>query len=113
MVTSDLNEIQSEIIQAALNETVQKQVNTSKYSIHVSSASESGANNFLGIVYRVEFRPENETGNDTKNDSENDKNSPSKLILKVAPTNEARRAQFPTRVSFLRENYMYDNVSFL
>lgn len=109
MVTSDLNEIQSEIIQAALNETVQKQVNTSKYSIHVSSASESGANNFLGIVYRVEFRPENETGNDT----ENEKNSPSKLILKVAPTNEARRAQFPTRVSFLRENYMYDNVSFL
>lgn len=100
MVTSDLSEIPSSTIQTKLTKIVENQLQSSNYNINVSSASQSGANNFLGIVYRVGFSRENE----------NDKNKTSNLILKVAPTNEARRAQFFARPSFLRENFIYNEV---
>lgn len=100
MVESDLSEIPSEVIRAALSETVENKLKTKNFKINVSSASQAGANNFIGIVYRVSF---------SKQDEENDK-PPSKLILKVAPQNEARRSEFFSRPCFLREIYMYNEV---
>lgn len=101
MVEMDLSEISSEVIRSILKNTVEKQLNSTDYKINLSSASQAGDNNFIGIVYRVSF---NKT-----NDIEDGK-FPSKLILKVAPENVFRRAQFFSRASFLREIYMYEKV---
>lgn len=100
MVGSDLSEISSDSIRTIICETVEKQLNSNKYKINVNSASQAGDNNFIGVVYRVSF---------SKEDSKNDESS--KLILKVAPQNLARREQFFSRPCFLREIFMYNEVS--
>lgn len=102
MVVSDLSDLPAEVIRTALKETVEEKLKSKKYKISVSSASTAGENNFVGIVYRVSFCKED--------NNENEKNPPSKLILKVAPQNEARRAQFFSHACFMREIYMYDEV---
>lgn len=99
MVESGLSEISSELIREMVEEFVENELNSKDYKIDVSSASQAGENNFIGVVYRVAF-------------GKNDKSkSISKLILKVAPTNLARREQFISRPCFLREIYMYNEVS--
>lgn len=103
MSDSDLSEITSEVIRGKLRETVEKKLKSKKYKIKVSSASQAGANNFMGTVYRVSFNEED--GN------ESEKNPTQKIILKVAPEHLARREQFFSRPSFLREIYMYEKVS--
>lgn len=100
MVESDLTEISSEVIRSTLCEAIEKKLKSRKYEINVTSASQAGDNNFIGIVYRVSFGKEDEPP--TKS---------FKLILKVAPQNVARRAQFFSRPCFLREIYMYEQVS--
>lgn len=102
MVASDLSEIPAEVIRIALIETVENQFKSKNYKINVSSASTAGESNFVGIVYRVSFSDEDE--------GKNGKNLASKLILKVAPQNPARRAQFFSHACFMREIYMYDEV---
>lgn len=52
--------------------------------VYIYTASEAGANNFMGNVYRVSFSKE----------------------VKIAPEHLARREKFFTRPSFLREIYM-------
>lgn len=101
MINSNLNEIPSAIIRDALAETIRKQVNSKQINIKISSAAQKGADNFMGIIYRIEFMAENET--------EHGSTFASKLILKVAPLNEASRDS-DTRVAFLRESYMYNKV---
>lgn len=101
MVGSDLSELSSDVIRAAVRETVEKILGTKKCAINVISASQSGDNNFVGIVYRVLFN---------KNDDRRGK-IPSKLILKVAPQHILRRQQFFSRPCFLREIYMYEKVT--
>lgn len=103
MVESNLSEISSEVIRDAVIETVENKLKSKKCKIHVSSASQSGENNFIGIVYRVTFSEEDGI--------ENGKTPVSKLILKVAPSNLARRQQFFSRPCFLREIYLYNEVS--
>lgn len=99
MAESSLSEISSETIRKTLCESIEAQLGTPNYNIHVSSASKSGENNFIGIVYRVVFNRENEFEND------------SKLILKIAPQHEGRRNQFYSRELFLQEIYMYNEVN--
>lgn len=100
MSDSDLSSIPTDEIRTALCETVEKRLQSKKYKITVSSASQAGESNFIGVVYRVSFWKEDDT-----------KSPKSSQILKVAPQNAARRAQFMSRSLFLREMYMYDVVS--
>ncbi|XP_031627329.1 uncharacterized protein LOC116343426 [Contarinia nasturtii] len=102
MVESELSEISSELIRTTVRETVENELKSNNYKINVSSASQSGDNNFIGVVYRVSFCKEKKI--------ENGVNSISKLILKVAPQNVARREQFMSRPCFLREIYLYNEV---
>ena len=103
MSNSDLSAITSEVIRSSLRETVEKKLKSKKYKISVSSASQAGANNFMGTVYRVSFNKED--------GDESERNTIHKLIVKVAPVHLARREQFFSRPSFLREIYMYEKVS--
>lgn len=100
MVETNLSDISSEGIRLLLKKTIEKQLNSTDYNIKLSLASQAGDNNFIGIVYRVSFNEGNEI-----------EKIPSKLILKVAPENVARRTQFFSRPCFLREIYMYEKVS--
>lgn len=100
MVESNLLEIPSELIHSALCETIEKQLKTKNYQISLSFASKAGENNFIGIIFRVAFNQCHES----------EKGAISKLILKVAPQSEARRAQFYARPAFTREIYTYDKV---
>lgn len=102
MVELKLSDIPSEVIRTTLCETIESKLKSKKYKINVSSASKAGENNFIGIIYRVTFKKEDEI--------ENEKTPISKLILKVAPQNVARRDRFMARPGFLREIYTYDKV---
>lgn len=104
MSDSDLSSIPTDEIRSALCETVENYLKSKKYKITVSSASQAGESNFVGIVYRVSFGKKDDDPNKTKL---------SQLILKVAPQNAARRAQFLSRSLFLREMYMYNVVNTL
>ena len=99
-----MSEISSELIRETVEDFVENQLQSKGYTIDVSSASQSGENNFIGIVYRVTFAKDDKTENGTTNPV-------SKLILKVAPQNLARREQFISRPCFLREIYMYNEVN--
>lgn len=102
MSNCDLSMIPNEVVRTVLHETVENRLKSNKYNIIVSSASQAGENNFLGVVYRVSFNKEHDDGNDGQT---------SKLILKVAPQNATQRAQFFSRQLFLREIYLYDVVN--
>lgn len=95
----DLSIISSELIRSNLCKTIENLIKSKDYSIKVESASTAGVNNFIGIVYRIRL---NKIGDEDKLNS---------LILKTAPQNTARREQFHSRCCFLREIYMYDEVS--
>lgn len=102
MPETGLSDISSDLIRATVKEAVENLLNSKECKIDVESASQSGENNFIGIVYRVTF---------CENETENKKRPISKLILKLAPQNLARREQFISRPCFLREIYMYNVVS--
>lgn len=104
MVDSDLSEISSESARSALIETIENQLKTKDFEYTLNSAAKGG-DNFIGIVQRVTYNKIAEHG---QNDDDIDR---SKLILKTAPTNEARREAFFSRICFLREIYLYDEVS--
>lgn len=102
MAGSDLSDLPSAVRLAVCN-TVENILGTKKYTISVISASQSGDNNFISIVYRVLFNSVDDQRGTV----------PSKLILKVAPQNIPRREQFFSRPCFLREIYMYETVIIL
>lgn len=74
MSDSELSEIPSEVIRTALRDSVEKKLKSKNYRIKVTSASQAGANNFMGTVHRVTFHKENES----------ETNSVHKMIVKVA-----------------------------
>lgn len=111
MASSDLSTIESEVIREALRETVEDFLKTKDCEIHVSSASQAGANNFIGIVYRASFCKKGGNENGTHENGINGV-CPSKLILKAAPQSAARREKFTPRIPFLQEIYMYNEVKF-
>lgn len=98
MADSDLSEISTDVIRTALRETIEKKLKSKDYKISLSSASKAGESNFVGIVHRVSFH-------------KNGEDKQEKLILKAAPHTEARREQFNSRVLFLQEIYMYNEVN--
>lgn len=102
MTNTDLSSLPTDDIRSALRETVENHLKSKEYRIVVSSASQAGECNFIGIVYRVSFSKDDDDSNDAKS---------SKLILKCAPTNRARREQFLSHSLFLREMYMYNVVN--
>lgn len=104
MVESDLTEISSESVRSALIKTIENQLKTSDFEYKLNSAAKGG-DNFIGIVQRVTYNKKAENG---QNDGEIDR---SKLILKTAPTNVARRKAFSSRIAFVREIYLYNDVS--
>lgn len=104
MVDSDLSEISSESVRSVLIETIENQLKTKDFEYTLNSAAKGG-DNFIGIVQRVTY---NRTAENGQSDDEINR---SKLILKTAPTNEARREAFFSRICFLREIYLYDEVS--
>lgn len=108
MAQIDLSEISCEIIRKTLFETIENKLNSKNYQIDLSLASKAGENNFIGIIYRVAFYEKDES---SKEGEKTEVSSPSKLILKVAPQNEARRAQFYASPAFAREIYTYDKVN--
>lgn len=92
-------EIPSGVVRLALNEVAEKTLKLKTDQLFVSLASKSGANNFIGIVYRATFNKDDE------------KNPLQTLIVKVAPQQLERRQRFQIRPLFLREIFMYDQVS--
>lgn len=75
MSFSDLSEIPSEVIRSALCDAVEKKLKSKNFKIEVTSASQAGANNFMGTVHRVTFHKVNE--------NESEKNAVHKMIVKV------------------------------
>lgn len=96
-------EIQSQRVRLELHKIVEEKLNSKNYEIDLSAASESGANNFIGIVYRAAFR---KRGVNT-----NQKCPVDAVIVKVAPQQLKRREKFQIRSLFLREIYIYEKVS--
>lgn len=99
-----LSEIASDLIKDALFEVVENMMGTKNYQINLEPGSKVG-DNYIGIVYRILFKPLDKSqyiGRSQK--------KPSKLFLKVAPTNPDRREHFFTRPCFLREIYVYNEV---
>lgn len=103
MVECALSDLPSDIIRSALHEAVENVLNSTKYSISISSASKAGENNFMGEVFRASFHEDDE--------SEDRKRTIHKLIFKISPQLDSRRTQFNSRPLFLREIFMYDKVS--
>lgn len=95
----------SEVIRGGLNEVLNKELDSQKINVNIELGSKKG-DNFIGIVYRVTGK----LSNDTSNEDVNNNKSSISLILKVAPTNKARRYTFSSRSCFLREIQMYDEV---
>lgn len=92
-----MSEIPTDVICVALCEIIEKRLKSNDYNITVSSAATPGESNFVGIVHRVSCSKNVEDNHDS-------------LILKVAPQNNARRMQFSSRLVFLREIFMYNEV---
>lgn len=108
MVQNDLSIISSDVIKIKLEEFFVKRFKCDDVKITVESGSKHG-DNFIGIVYRVTGE-RNKQCNSLSN--VNQDNEPGKLsiILKVAPANKMRREKFFSRVCFLREIFVYDEV---
>lgn len=101
MVKSDLIELPTEVIRSALCETVENQLKSKNYKINVSSASQNGESNFMGVLHRISF---------SKKGADEDEKGKS-LVLKVAPQDMMLRDKRFSRSSFMREIHMYDKVS--
>ena len=97
MSHTELSEISSELVRSALDETIKTLTKSSNDGLAITS--EIILNNATTIVYRIHFTPTNDTND-----------SPSSLILKVAPQNLARRALTFAGPRFLREIFLYDEV---
>lgn len=104
---SDLSAIQSDIIKEKVKEFYSGHLKSSEVQISVESGSKHG-DNFIGIVYRVSGEA-NRISNGEKASNDGD-NKSFKIILKVAPTNTMRREKFSSRLLFLREIFLYNEV---
>lgn len=95
----------TDLMHSALRETVEEQLETKEYNINVSSASEEGGNNFIGVVYRASFSKRN--GDEVTSENDQIHN----VVIKTAPQNIKRREICLARPYFLREIYIYDKVT--
>lgn len=100
MTKLNLSEIPTERVRSEVRKTVEDILKTNNYTVNACAALKAGENNFVSVVYRLTFGNKDEKAA-----------KPSKLILKVAPQNESKRAQFSVRPAFLREIYVYNVVN--
>lgn len=98
MVGTDTPDVLSAVIRSELDEIIEKKLESKNYEISVSSAATAGESNFIGLVYRVSF---NKVGEDKQE----------KIILKITPQQETRRSQFRSRMIFLQEINVYNEVN--
>ncbi|KAJ6648229.1 hypothetical protein Bhyg_03456, partial [Pseudolycoriella hygida] len=96
----DLSEIQNENIRKVICETIENDLQSNKFKVVVSTASEEGENNFCGSVYRISYNKSDESDN----------SSSLSMIVKVTAQNEARRALLRSRTLFLKEIFIYNKV---
>lgn len=100
---------ESDLIIANMNKKVKKEMDayfqrtleTSEIRINIEKGCRHG-NNFIGIVYRVSGYRLQRSG-----EVEHVKN----LFLKIAPDNRIRRERFHVRANFLREIFVYNEVT--
>lgn len=99
MTDSDCGMLSNELIKEAFTKTVEAYLHTSEYDVGIELASKKG-DNYLGIVYRAICRKTaiDENSNELK------------IIIKMAPQVEQRRQTFFSRLCFLREIYLFDEV---
>lgn len=95
----------SEMVKKHLNQVLSKELGTEMIDINIEAGTKKG-DNFVGIVYRVSGK----LSRYISNGEVSNKKSSINLILKMAPTSQARREQFYARVCFLREIKMYDEI---
>lgn len=100
--------ISSEAIRSALREIGEEHMETKEFDIDLKSASKQG-DNFIGIVHRVTYKRKDDEGQSHHQEKILGKNELA-IILKVAPTNLARREAFGSRKFFLREMYVYNDL---
>lgn len=102
MVTTDLSVIPNEKVRQAVLDVFAEKLNSTDFTIKIENGASSG-DNFIGIVYRVVA---------TRNKSDKNDNGVNEksCFLKVAPLSEARRERFFSRLSFLREILVYNEV---
>lgn len=103
MSSSDSTILFNKLIRAALDETIEICLETSTYECNIKPASKKG-DNFMGIVYRV-------TCHKTSAEIADESGADLKLIVKVAPESKQRREAFSSRLCFLREIYLFNEVS--
>lgn len=94
----NLSTISSDAVKMVLIETIENILKTKNFKIKLNPASKRG-DNFIGVVHQVQYT------------EKNDESQKSSMILKIAPTNLARREHFFVKPYFLREIYIYDTVS--
>lgn len=90
-------EISSDLIKSVLNDYLESKLGTAEFEMKIDPGSKEGEN-FIGVIYRITYWQKFQS------------NVKSQLIVKVSPQNEARREQFFSRPSFLREIYLYGKV---
>lgn len=103
MSSSELSILSNESIQAALKQTIEDQLKTTEYETIIGPACKKG-DNFLGIVYRV-------TCKKAIHEEQDETPLELNLILKVAPYHPERREASPSRRYFMREMYLFDEVT--
>lgn len=92
---------QSKLVRSAISKTIENEIKSKNYKIRIESASQSG---FVGIVHRIYYGTDEENGVNSKSSSKS-------LILKVTSKNQRHRDVFCSRPCFLREIFMYDEVT--
>ena len=99
MSNIDLSEISSELVRSALLETIKTMTKSMDHQIEIISISKIVSSYANGILYRVSFTTKVETNSLT-----------SSLVLKVSPQNSTSRAILFSRLIYLREIFIYDEV---
>lgn len=95
----------SDVIRTTLRQVLIQELGSNEVDVNIETASKKG-DNYMGVVYRVNGKLSH---NDENGNGEVSKSSIN-VILKVAPTNKARRESFTSREIFLREIMMYNEV---
>lgn len=104
----------SSVTQDTIMRFLEAKIQSNQLKITIEPGARKG-DNFIGIVHRVSVQRCDDDSNATVTQSrnENDNTKKFQVIVKSAPQNTARRAHFNVRTCFLREIFIYNEVSFI
>lgn len=102
MSSDNLSILSSELAREKLKSVLQSKLRSDDIEILFEEGSQN-KDNYSGIVHRV-------TAINNKPTELNDLKE-LKIIVKIAPTNDERRAMFYSRPLFLQEMFVYNEVS--